>query len=179
MSTKLNLLPWRAELRLKKLHNFRLQLLVFLGAVLLILLSWHLLLQQQINLITKRTHYLQQQLDLVARQVEQQKHLNQQQLECQQIVDKLMNLKAQRTQITRFFKGLHQGVSNNLYFTKLQLTNHKVKMLGQAKTIVDLNHLVTNLAKINRGNRLEIQKIDRKQGFYGFDLTWLCQGEAD
>ena len=176
MTTKINLLPWRAESQLKRIYCFKIQMVIFLVVAGLILLSWHMFLQQKINLATKQTKYLQQQLDLVEKQMRDNGVIKQQQELKQQAINQAIKLEQQQAKFIQIFEAVHQGVSTNLHLTQLLVNDHEVKIIGQAKLLSDLKQLITKLFQIKGGAIPSIQKVSRQNNGYEFVLLWLYRG---
>ena len=176
MTAKINLLPWRAESRLKRIYYFKIQMVIFLVVAGLILLSWHMFLQQKINLATKQTKYLQQQLDLVEKQMRDNGVIKQQQELKQQAINQAIKLEQQQAKFIQIFEAVHQGVSTNLHLTQLLVNDHEVKIIGQAKLLSDLKQLITKLFQIKGGAIPSIQKVSRQNNGYEFVLLWLYRG---
>jgi len=177
MTAKINLLPWRAESRLKRIYYFKIQMVIFLVVAGLILLSWHMFLQQKINLATKQTKYLQQQLDLVEKQMRDNGVIKQQQELKQQAINQAIKLEQQQAKFIQIFEAVHQGVSTNLHLTQLLVNDHEVKIIGQAKLLSDLKQLITKLSQIKGGAIPSIQKVSRQNNGYEFVLLWLYRGK--
>src|SRR3990170_6621302 len=176
MTTKINLLPWRAESQLKRIYCFKIQMVIFLVVAGLILLSWHIFLQQKINLATKQANLLQKQLNLVSQQIQDNSKLKQQQELQQQAINQAVKLEQQQAKFIQIFEAVHQGVSANLHLTQLLVNDHEVKIIGQAKLLSDLKQLITKLSQIKGGAIPSIQKVSRQNNGYEFVLLWLYRG---
>jgi len=172
--TKINLLPQRG-VSCVKFYYFKAQVLLFWVVVGMGLLSWHIILQQKINVAVKYSSHLQQELNAVITQIHTNSNLKKQQQIEQRSTGHIVNLEQKRTNFVQIFEALHQGVSGNLYFTQVLIKGREVKMIGQTRTMLDLKQLITKLVAVKYGSNVpSIQRIIRQDNGYGFVLLWQC-----
>ncbi len=174
MPTGINLLPWRQELRLKKSRFFKKQMLVILGVAIVILALWHLALWHQINIETKQTAQIQQELLLFERRFKNKNQSNQQQQRAQQAISRIINLEEQRTGLIRIFENLHRGIIANVQLTRLVIKNNRVNLFGKADSMFRIMQLIKSFAQTNYCATPTVKKISHQGDEYDFALSLYC-----
>jgi Tfp pilus assembly protein PilN len=173
MTIKINLLL-RQENGCFRFRGFKLLGPIFLLAVGIILLSWHLVLQRKTTVAVKQRNYLQQELNKMTAKVVDDAKLKERQQADNKTTIFVTNLEQQRSNFVRIFTALHQGVARDLYFTRLVIKGGEVRMTGQTRVISSLVWLVTKLAESQYGGRAPlVQKIVRLGEGYSFVLLWI------
>lgn len=174
MSTGINLLPWRQELRLKKARFFKKQMLVIFGVAIAILALWHLALWHQINIETKQTARMRQELLLFEQRLKNKNQNNQQQQRAQQAISRIINLEEQRTRLVKIFENLHRGIIANVQLTQLVIKNNGVDLFGKADSMFGITQLIKIFVQTNYCTIPTVQKISHQGDEYDFALSLCC-----
>ncbi len=177
MPITINLLPQQDRFFLKPGYLWWWPV-VFLVIAGMVLLFWHLVLQQNIADVGKDRGPLQQELNVITAKINNSAHLKQkEQVSSKQTTDYLVELERKRSNLVKVFTVLHQGVSGSLYFTRLEIKNNGVKIDGQVKAMTELKKLINKLAATKySGSPPAIQKINKREDGYEFLLIWVYGG---
>lgn len=165
----INLLAKRQELDSKKSRYFKLQAIILLVVAGLVLLLWHMRLQQKNNVVLKQVHCLQKDLEELVKPSQGSAWPKGQ---GQLIANNMVDLEKKRTKFVQIFSTMQQGVARNLNLTQLSIKNGEIKIIGETKSISDLKSLVATIISSKNRSVPVIQKVNRKQDGYDFILLW-------
>lgn len=172
--TGINLLPWRNSLRLKKERHFRQQWIIIFMIMVIVLVALHLVLWRQLNITTKQTVKLQQQLSWLEKQLQDKNNTSkeQQQQQPQPIIDKIISLEQQCIGLIQIFEKLHQNVTANSQLTQLMIKSNNVKLFGTTNSMFGIAQLVKGFSQTKYYATPLVQKISRQGDGYDFILSF-------
>lgn len=131
---KINLLPWREQLREERKQRFLVSLgvVVILAGALVFLADRYM--NSRINGQNQRNAYLQEQIANMDREIEEIRELQQQKTELTARMNVIQNLQGTRPVIVRLFDELVRTLPEGLYFENITRTNDIITMRGVAES---------------------------------------------
>lgn len=139
MATKINLLPWRAELREQRKKEFLAILGGFAAAGLLVFAVWYLTLQGLIDFQNQRNSKLQNEIALLEKKVEEINALKKQRAEMIERMKVIQSLQGTRPLIVHVFDEVVRKQPDGIFFTKIERKDNRLFINGTAES----NHRVS------------------------------------
>jgi Tfp pilus assembly protein PilN len=158
-------------LGVKKTH-FKLQLLVVLTTIFLILFIWHMGLQKKNNDLEGRIIYLEKKSAKLSSEFASSDG-SQEQITINSVLNQMEGFKKRGDEFMQILQVILQGVFKGTYLTQLLINNGEIKIVGQIRSISRLAVFIKRLDGVRWSDRPAIQKLDRKEGWYDFTLSWL------
>jgi type IV pilus assembly protein PilN len=142
---RINLLPWRAELRQKRKQEFLTALLgaVIVGAVLvygskLTMQSWIASQQARNEILRTEIADLDKQIAEITGLENQRERL----LARMRVIDQLQR---SRPEVVHLFDELVNAVPEGVHFTEVKQTNARIELIGQAQSSTRVSTLMRNI----------------------------------
>jgi type IV pilus assembly protein PilN len=142
---RINLLPWREELREERRKRF----LTALAAVLVVAVGAVVIADQyisgEINRQTARNHHVSQQIALLDGRIKQISDLKTRR---QQLVERMriiQDLQGNRPVSGRIFDQLARTLPDGVYFTEVKMTGHTLSITGASVSNNRISDLMRNL----------------------------------
>lgn len=139
MATKINLLPWRAELREQKKKEFLAILGGFAMAGLLVFAVWYMTLQGLIEYQQQRNNKLKSEIALLEKKVEEINTLKKQRAEMIERMKVIQSLQGTRPLIVHIFDEIVKKQPDGMFFSKIERKDNRVFINGTAES----NHRVS------------------------------------
>lgn len=145
MTTHINLLPWREELKEIRKKEF----LVLLGsaslvAVLLIAIM-HIAMKASISFQTENNEILRTEITLLDKQIELIKGLQKEKEKLLARMQIIQELQTNRPHIVRLFDGIARTVPEGLYLEGITRTNTKILLDGKAESNTRVSTFMRNI----------------------------------
>lgn len=134
MATKINLLPWRAELREQRKQEFLVVLGGFAGVGVLIFAVWYMALQSLISYQVERNQKLESEISLLAKKVEEIEALKKKRTEMIDRMKVIQGLQGTRPLIVHVFDELVRRQPDGVYFTKIERKDNRIFINGTAES---------------------------------------------
>jgi type IV pilus assembly protein PilN len=147
MSTKINLLPWRAELREQRKKDFLTILVGFIVAGLLVFAVWYLTLQSLIDFQKGRNQKLQAEIVLLDKKVEEIVALKKQRSEMIDRMKVIQSLQGTRPIIVHIFDDIVRKQPDGMFFTKIERKEDRIFINGTAESNNRVSTLMRDLQK--------------------------------
>lgn len=147
MSTKINLLPWRAELREQRKKDFLAVLAGFVVAGLLVFGVWYVTLQSLIDFQAGRNQRLKAEILLLDKKVEEIVALKKQRAEMIDRMKVIQSLQGTRPVIVHVFDEIVRKQPDGMYFTKIERKDSRVFINGTAESNNRVSTLMRDLEK--------------------------------
>ncbi len=145
MATKINLLPWRAELREQRKKEF----LVVLGAFALVgavvFLVWYMALQSLIGYQQQRNKKLASEISLLDKKIEEVEALKKQKAEMIDRMKVIQGLQGTRPLIVHIFDELVRKQPDGVFFSKIERKDNRLFIDGTAESNNRVSSLMRNL----------------------------------
>jgi type IV pilus assembly protein PilN len=142
---RINLLPWRAELRQKRKQEFLVALLgtVIVGAVLVY--ASKLTMQSWIASQEARNAILKAENDALDKQIAEIAGLESQRDRLVARMRVIDQLQRSRPEVVHLFDELVDAVPEGVHFTEVKQTNNRIELSGQAQSSTRVSTLMRNL----------------------------------
>ena len=131
---KINLLPWREELRKQKQQNFINALAVSVVAVAGIFIGIHFYIADLQDYQTQRNNLLQNEITLLDKQIIDIKNIEEQKTSLINKITVIHNLQQSRPESVHLFNEIPRTVPDGLFITKLTRTGRNLVFEGKAQT---------------------------------------------
>ncbi|MEJ2761462.1 MAG: PilN domain-containing protein [Gammaproteobacteria bacterium] len=158
---KINLLPWREELRKEKQQEFFAMLGVVALAAVCVWGLVHFYYSQRIEAQELRNTYMHDQIALLDKKIEQIKKLEK---DKQRLLDRMHaieRLQSNRPLIVRFFDELIDSLPDGVSVTQINQKGHNITIHGEAQSNARVSSFMRNL---NASKWLKSPKLDIIQG---------------
>ncbi|MDX1589583.1 MAG: PilN domain-containing protein [Oleiphilaceae bacterium] len=172
---KINLRPWREELRAEKQRQF----LVLLGGALVVAAGLVFLWQNHVNGMIShqqsRNSYIENAMTSLDKQIAEIRDLRERREELLSRMQVIQDLQGLRPVIVRAFDELVRTLPDGLYYTKLEKANEKVSIVGMAESNSRISSLMRNFERSNwfaDPNLTNVSSADsRRAGYSQFNMT--------
>lgn len=143
MATKINLLPWRAELREQRKKEFFAVLGGFVAVGLLIFGLWYMALQNLIEYQQQRNSKIQNEITLLEKKVKEIEELKKQRAEMIDRMKVIQALQGTRPLIVHVFDEIVRKQPDGMFFTRIERKDNRLFIDGTAES----NHRVSSFMK--------------------------------
>lgn len=145
MSTRINLLPWREELKEQQKKEFF--TIAGLGGVLalLIVVLMHMLMSKSISNQQSNNTFLQQEIAILDKKILEIKELKDKKEKLLARMQIIQELQSNRPRIVQLFDGMTRTIPDGLYLTSLTRTHTKLLMDGRAESNTRVSTFMRNI----------------------------------
>ena len=147
MATKINLLPWRAELREQRKKDFLTILAGFAVVGLLVFAVWYLALQSLMDVQRQRNQKLQSEIVLLDKKVEEINNLKKKRSEMIDRMKVIQSLQGTRPLIVHIFDEVVRKQPDGLYFSRIERKDNKIFIKGTAESNNRVSSLMRDMEK--------------------------------
>lgn len=147
MATKINLLPWRAELREQRKRDFLKILAGCAVAGLLVFAIWYTAIQSLVEYQKKRNQKLQTEISLLDQKVKEIDDLKKKRTEMIDRMKVIQSLQGTRPLIVHVFDEIVQKQPDGVYFSKIERKDNKIFINGTAESNNRVSTLMRDLEK--------------------------------
>lgn len=144
MTVKINLLPWREELRKERQKEF----FFILGsaAILALLIAFfvHTQVARQIDKQNRKNAFIQQHITQLNHQIKEIETLEEKRDALKARMDVIQRLQENRVQIVQLFDELVRLVPEGVYLTKISRADNRLKVQGRAESNIRISTLLRN-----------------------------------
>ncbi|MBL4606567.1 MAG: PilN domain-containing protein [Pseudomonadales bacterium] len=161
--TKINLLPWREELRKKKRQEFFTILAgtVIVGALLIFL--GNSIIAGNISHQNGRNQYLTTEIKKLDEKIEAIKDLQSRRNQLVERMKVIQNLQGNRPVIVHLLDELTRTVPDGVYYTKATRTGNKLTLEGIAETNNKISKLMRNLDDSSWFSNPNLSRVNNKE----------------
>lgn len=172
---KINLRPWREELRAEKQRQF----LSMLAGTLVIAAGLVFLWQSHVNGMIEqqqsRNSYIQNAMTSLDQQIAEIKDLRERREELLSRMQVIQDLQGLRPVIVRAFDEMVRTLPDGLYYTRLEKAQDKVSIVGMAESNSRISSLMRNFERSDwfaDPNLTNVSSADsRRAGYSQFNMT--------
>lgn len=154
---KINLLPWRQELRKEQQRQFLTIMGLSVVLVILGLLAVHLQYARMIGVQESRNNYLKRQIAEVEKQIREIDELTTKKERLLARMDIIQKLQRNRPEIVRLFDELVRVLPEGVHLSSLKQTSRNLQMIGIAQSNARVSALMRN---IDQSDWLANPKLD-------------------
>jgi type IV pilus assembly protein PilN len=147
MATKINLLPWRVELREQRKKEF---LTILAGSAMvgvLVFGVWYGAVQSLIDYQEQRNEKLQSEITLLNAKVDEINALKKQRAEMIDRMKVIQNLQGTRPLIVHVYDEIVRKQPDGVYFTKIERKDNRLSIVGTAESNNRVSTLMRDLEK--------------------------------
>lgn len=172
---KINLRPWREELRAEKQKQF---IAMLIGSVILaaaLAFSWKTYVDGRIEYQNSRNAYIQRastQLDLQIREIEDLRRKRDELVARMRVIQ---DLQGKRPVVVRVFEELVTTLPEGLYYTSLRRTGERLDIVGMAESNSRISGLMRRFEQSDwfaEPNLTNVSSADaRRAGYSQFNLS--------
>ena len=163
--TRINLLPWREELRQERQKQFMtlLVLTIVLSAAIVGLI--HFQMNAKIEYQNSRNAYLSREISKLDNEIAEIKELQKVRKSLIERMDVIQALQASRPSIVHLFTEIVSTVPNGVYLKSLEQNKSTLKLTGEAESNARVSSYMRNLSKsewLEEPNLEIIEILDKK-----------------
>lgn len=159
---RINLLPWRAERRKQREHEFFVHLGLAAAGGLVLVVIWAMWMNIRIDNQNQRNAYLKAQIHQLDQRIAQIKNLEKVRdhlLARKRIIEKLQ---ADRSKMVHLFDELVKTIPPSVRLTELVQQGDTLKLKGVAQSNASVAEYMRNLERSPWMSRIELGRIDNK-----------------
>ncbi len=142
---RINLLPWREELRQEKKKEFLGQLGVFCLLVVVCCYVWVMAMDNAISDQQYRNNLLNSEITQLKKQVAEIQELKKRKKELEQRMRVIQDLEGKRSIIVHYFDELTKNVPDGVYFTSVERRGNNFSLKGVSESNQRIATLMRNL----------------------------------
>jgi type IV pilus assembly protein PilN len=169
---KINLLPWRQELRKEQQRQFLTIMGLSVVLVVLGILAVHLQYARMIGVQESRNAYLTKQINEVKKQIKEIDELAGKKDRLLARMEIIQQLQRNRPEIVRLFDELVRVLPEGVHLSSLKQQNRNLQMIGIAQSNARVSALMRNIDQSDwlAQPKLEIIEVGKKEGAREFSL---------
>ena len=142
---KINLLPWRQELRKQRQQEFLAILIAVIAVAVVIVLAGHVALSSQVSNQEERNALIKAEISKLDGQIKEIDELQKRRAELLARMKVIQDLQGRRPVIVRIFDEFVRVIPDGVYFSTLQRTGDSFKITGVADSANQVSALMRNL----------------------------------
>jgi type IV pilus assembly protein PilN len=144
--TRINLLPWREELRQERQKQFMTMLVLCMLLAAAIVGLIHFQMNAKIDYQNSRNQFLQNEIAKLDKEIEEIRELQKVRKSLIERMEVIQDLQGSRPSIVHLFTELVTTVPNGVYLKNLQQTNDVLKIVGEAESNARVSSYMRNLS---------------------------------
>ncbi|MFK0570938.1 PilN domain-containing protein [Endozoicomonas sp.] len=172
---RINLLPWREEIRKERKQRFIAAWCVTLVVGVVLVFMGDLYISNSISYQQSRNQYLQNELTLLNTRIIEIKDLKTRKEQLLERMQVIQNLQGNRPVIVRIFDQVARVVPEGVYFKEITLDGNRLSLVGIAESNNRISALMRNFDNsewFTEPNLTAVRKVSEKsQRWNEFDLT--------
>ena len=142
---RINLLPWREELRKRRQRDFGVLAGLSVLAMAVVVLSVHAYFSGRIEFQESRNAYLQRQIALLDERIREIEELDQEKSRLLARMEIIQQLQASRPEIVHLFDELVETLPDGVYLTRLAQKGRSLNLEGVAQSNARVSSLMRNM----------------------------------
>lgn len=159
---RINLLPWRENLRKKKQRDFGITALTMVVIVGLGCAAVHFYIESQIEFQGKRNAYLQREIAAMDKKIKEIKELEKIKARLIARMNVIQQLQGSRPQIVHLFDEVVDTIPDGAFLTKLEQRGSKLTLTGLAQSNARISSYMRNIDKSDWIDKPVLQVISNK-----------------
>jgi type IV pilus assembly protein PilN len=171
---KINLLPWREELRKERQQEF---IGIVVGvAIAAAALVWFVTgnIEGQYKAQQSRNAFVQKEMSVLSEQISEIKQLRDKREQLLERMQLIQNLQGNRPIIVRLFDEVARSIPDDLYFTSLEIKGTQVTVKGRAKSNNRVAALMRNFDDSDWFDAPNLISVKAEKGDYNtFEVTMV------
>lgn len=175
---KINLLPWREELRKQQMQEFGVLLGMVIFAAVVVSFAWK---QQRENAVEdqlKRNAYVEQEISLMDEQIKEIDELQRRRDALIERMNVIQGLQGNRPIIVHVFDQLAASLPDGVYYTSVKQSGNKLDIIGLAESNNRVSNLMRSLEASPWFVKPALNKVTAKGDQFEFVLTVQIENAA-
>jgi len=164
---RINLLPWREELRRRRNKEFGVTAVVFAVLSLVVIAAVHVHYDDRIDFQKRRNQFLTAEIAKLDKKIAEIKELDAERERIQKRIDIIQDLQSSRPEIVRLMDEIVRALPEGIYFQRLVLQGRTLTLEGIAQSNARVSSLMRNFEAselLENPQLLEIKREDRQTG---------------
>ncbi len=170
---KINLLPWREQLRKERQQQFYVMLGAGVALAAIMAFGWHTYEVDRITFQTQRNAYLEKEIVAVEAKIAEIKTLEEEKAKLLARMEVIQNLQRSRPLIVHLFDEMPRRMPEGTYLFAIKQQGNSVSVQGLAQSNTRVSTLMRNIDASNWIGNAQLEKISSRQlkvGETGFAL---------
>lgn len=159
---KINLLPWREDLRKQKQIDFLILLGLGVLTSIIIMVSVHLSIESMIENQHNRNRYIQNEISVLNKKIKEIKVLDKTKSQLMARMEVIQRLQSSRPEIVHLFDQLAKTVPEGVYLTKFSQSGNKLAIAGNAQSNTRVSAYMRSIEKSPWLNGADLSVIKSK-----------------
>ncbi|HEB97358.1 MAG TPA: pilus assembly protein PilN [Sedimenticola thiotaurini] len=159
---RINLLPWRENLRKKKQRDFGIAALTMVAIVGLGCAAVHFYIEGQIEFQNQRNAYLKKEIAAMDKKIREIKDLEKTKARLIARMNVIQQLQGSRPQIVHLFDEVVNTIPEGAYLTKLEQRGRKLTLTGLAQSNARISSYMRNIDKSDWIDKPVLQVISNE-----------------
>lgn len=172
---RINLLPWRDELRRKREKNFYIAAGIAVALMLGVIYGIDLKLQQDIDYQEGRNKFLMDQTRLLDKKLKSIRDLDEKKQNMIARMEIITQLQASRPEVVYLFDELVRTIPEGVYYKEIIQEGKRISVSGVAQSNAFVSKLIRNLNASNWLDGADLEEIVSRPAQGGTDLLRLAQ----
>ncbi len=172
---RINLLPWRDELRRRREKNFFISAGIAVALMVGVIYGIQVKLQQDIDYQKGRNKFLVDQTKLLDKKLKSIKDLDEKKQSMIARMEIITQLQASRPEVVHLFDELVRTIPEGVYYTQITQRGKSVSVDGVAQSNAFVSKLIRNLNASEWLDGADLEEIVSSSGQDGNDLLRLAQ----
>lgn len=170
---RINLLPWREELRKEKQKNLLTVLGIAVACTAVIMAGVHIYFVDRIDFQNRRNTYLTGEIALLDNKIKEINELESTKRNLQARLDIIQHLQSSRPEIVHLFDELVQTIPDGVYLTKVSQKGGTISLVGVAQSNARVSNYMWGLDKSEwlTNPRLSVIKTTENAGQRSSNFT--------
>ena len=178
---RINLLPWREELRKKRRHDFILSLVAALVAAAAVMYGWRLLVGSQIDYQQRRNAFIEAEIKKVDEKLKEIAELDKTKASIIARMQVIQDLQARRPEAVHLLDEMVTSMPEGVYLTAMRQSGRVVDLEGKAQSNARVSALMRNTEDSEWIASPQLQIVENKSedkaaGFSEFKLVVKQRG---
>lgn len=175
---KINLLPWREELRKQQMQEFGVLLGMVIVAAVVVSFGWKQQRESAVETQMKRNTYVEQEISLMDEQIKEIDELQRRRDALIERMNVIQGLQGNRPIIVHVFDQLAASLPDGVYYTSVKQVGNKLDVVGLAESNNRVSNLMRSLEASPWFVRPALNKVTAKGDQFEFVLAVEIENAA-
>lgn len=175
---KINLLPWREELRKQQMQEFGVLLGMVIFAAVVVSFAWKQQRESAVENQMKRNAYVEQEISLMDEQIKEIDELQRRRDALIERMNVIQGLQGNRPIIVHVFDQLAASLPDGVYYTSVKQAGNKLDIIGMAESNNRVSNLMRSLEVSPWFVRPSLNKVTAKGDQFEFVLSVEIENAA-
>ncbi|MFZ5724493.1 MAG: PilN domain-containing protein [Pseudomonadota bacterium] len=168
---KINLLPWREELRKQQMQEFLVILGMVVFAAAVVAFAWKREREMAVENQTNRNAYVEQQIALMDENIKEIDELQKRRDALIERMTVIQGLQGNRPVIVHVFDQFAETLPDGVYYTSIKQTGARYDIAGVAESNNRVSNLMRSLEQSPWFTKPQLNKVVAKGDTFEFDLS--------